>query len=328
MNYNVGIIGMGIFGKAHLDVLRSLDNVNVIYVYDKNPNIIEMIKTKYPDLNVAKSMDDLLRNKDIEVIHVTTDENSHFSIGKKVLLAEKHLFIEKPITSSYSEANQLYEIAKKKNKKVGVGHLLRHEKKHRSLKESIEKGEIGELKVITLKRNFSKSMLEHYGRINAYITAMVHDLDLVQYFSEDRIKKVAGYQTIPHKNSYFFNTAYLETKKGITAQVENIWLLPENYPYGMDYEVSLYGTEGMLRTSINADIELYGKNISFKELFLDTALLEELKYFINIILNNEVVNTPTIEEAIHNIEIAEKLVDVANIGVRDLKEADGAYQYV
>lgn len=316
--YNVAIVGMGIFGKNHLEVLKAMKKVNIIGVYDNHPERKDEIAALYPDINFFEDLKDLLNHKDINVIHVTTDERTHFEIGREVLEANKHLFMEKPITAKYEEAVALWGLSKARSKKIGVGHLLRHEKKHKRLKEKVLNGDIGKIKSITLKRNFSKSMLNHYGRINAYVTAMVHDIDLVQFFTESSIETVAGIQSDPQKQSYSFNTAYLETKSGVSAHIQNIWLLPDSYPYGMDYEVTIYGEEGVLRTNINHDIEVFQEKTSYEEFFLDEALKSELEYFIDIITCEKEVTEPTIEESIHNIEVAEKLIEVANKGLSKL----------
>lgn len=313
--YNVAIIGMGIFGKNHLEVLKKLEAVNIVGVYDNNPARKAEISILYPDIHFFDHFEEILNHVDINVVHVTTDERTHFEIGRAVLEANKHLFMEKPITANYEEAAALWGLSQARSKKIGTGHLLRHEKKHKKLKEKILNGDIGKVKAITLKRNFSHEMLDHYGRINAYITAMVHDIDLVQFFTGSSIEKIAGIQSDPTKQSYSFNTAYLETQSGVSAHIENIWLLPDSYPYGMDYEVTIYGQKGVLRTKINHDIEIYNEKTTYEELFLDEALKEELEFFIDTIINNKEVTEPTIEEAIHNIEIAEELIKVANRGV-------------
>jgi UDP-N-acetylglucosamine 3-dehydrogenase len=325
--YNAAIVGMGIFGKNHLDVLTKLEEVNVVGVYDDKPERKAEIAALYPHIHFFENFESVLNHKDISVVHVATDEKSHFEIGRQVLEANKHLFMEKPITANYEEAIDLWGLSQARSKKIGVGHLLRHEKKHKRIKEKILNGDIGSIKSITLKRNFSQSMLDHYGRINAYVTAMVHDIDLIQFFTESSIERVAGIQNDPQKQSFSFNTAFLETESGVAAHIQNIWQLPESYPYGMDYEVAIYGEEGILRTSINHDIEIYQDKTTYEELFLDEALKAELEYFVDTLINEKEVSEPTIEEAIHNIEVAEELIQVANKGISALRKIKDVLVY-
>ncbi|MBM7662278.1 putative dehydrogenase [Bacillus mesophilus] len=320
MNYNVGIVGLGNFGVAHLEILSKLRDVNVIGVFDKNTIVKEKVMGEYPEVRFFQSLEELLTNEETNVIHVITDESTHYDIGKKVLESNKHLFMEKPITTKHEDALELKALADSRNLKIGVGHLLRHEKKHLAIKERILEGKIGEVRAISLKRNFSKSMLSHYGRINTFVTSMVHDIDLVQFFAGSQIENVAAIQALPERESYYFNTAYLQTKSGVHAHIETIWLLPEEYPYGMEYEVNIFGSKGVLKTRLNPDVEVYNDKTIYEEFFLKDALVAEIESFVTTIVQDNTVAYPTIDEAIHNIAVAESLVQAANIGVKTVRK--------
>ncbi|WP_243525745.1 Gfo/Idh/MocA family protein [Bacillus pseudomycoides] len=324
--YNVGIIGLGFFGRLHLDSLYKNKDVNIVGVCDLSIEKWNEIKNHYKDINFYTAVDELLGQDNIDVVHITTDEETHYEIAAKALSYGKHIFMEKPLVTDLTQANILYKKAKEKNLSIGVGHLLRFESRHKDLKKAIKGGTLGSIECITLRRNFKKGMIDHYGRVNAFITALVHDIDLVQFFSESKIIKGNGVQLLPKLKSYQFNSAVLETENSIVCSLENIWLLPDEYPYDMEFEVVIYGTQGTARTRINPDVEYFTKDTKYSELLINDALDKELKHFIEHVLYDVGELQPTLEEAIHNVEIALHLVEQSKHN--KLVDVQTGYSYV
>jgi predicted dehydrogenase len=118
----VGVIGVGHLGSLHAKMFSSIDSVKLEGVYDSDisraQNIAAEFQTKSFD-----SIDMLLPH--VDVVSIATPTSSHHTVAMQVLAAGKHLFIEKPITESSEQANDLVEIARKKNLKIQVGHIER-----------------------------------------------------------------------------------------------------------------------------------------------------------------------------------------------------------
>jgi UDP-N-acetylglucosamine 3-dehydrogenase len=313
LTYNVAIVGLGIFGKLHLDVLYNKEKVKVIAVCDKDPQRWNLLKEDYPNITFYSDIDRMLiEEPDIKVVHITTDEQTHFNLADKVLAYNKHVFVEKPLVTTLDDANTLLLESKKRQLKIGTGHLLRFEARHKDLKRVISNGKLGKVECITLRRNFKRSMLNHYGRVNAFITALIHDIDLIQYFTGSKVNKGTGTQLLPSHSSYRYNSAVLETENETVCSLENIWMLPEDYPYDMDFEVVIYGSDGVARTRINPDVEIFTSQTKYSELLLGEALEKELTHFITCILTNSDLLQPTLEESIHNVEVALHLIEQAS----------------
>jgi len=309
---NVALIGAGHFGTLHLQVLHRLPNVNVSGVYDIDPSARERLNDLYPDVHFYSDLNSLLSEKSIHAVHITSDESTHYELAMSVLEAGKHAFIEKPLATTAAEARDIVDLAKRRGCKIGVGHILRHDFRHVAMHEAVTNGSIGRLQVMTFRRNFKREAFDRYGRINAYITALVHDIDLAHFFSGEKMRVVSGFQAYPGYRSYRYNTAILETESGIIANLENLWLLPNHYPHDMEYECVLYGTKGVLRLRIEPDLEWFGEKTQYFEHYLEQALCNELQSFVQHVLQ-ESPFTPSPEECVHTIEIAENLMNTSQI---------------
>jgi len=118
----VGVIGTGHLGKLHTKMFKSIDNCELVGIYDSNPNQAEDVSKEF-SVPAINSLDELLKQIDAASISATT--TSHYELAKKCFENGIHVFIEKPITASIKEAEELLEICEKKKLNLQVGHIER-----------------------------------------------------------------------------------------------------------------------------------------------------------------------------------------------------------
>ena len=118
----VGVIGTGHLGKLHTKMFKSIDYCDLVGIYDSNPNQAEDVSKEY-SVPAINSLDELLKQIDAASISATT--TSHYELAKKCFENGIHVFIEKPITASIKEAEELLEISEKKKLNLQVGHIER-----------------------------------------------------------------------------------------------------------------------------------------------------------------------------------------------------------
>ena len=118
----VGVIGTGHLGKLHTKMFKSIDYCELVGIYDSNPNQAEDVSKEY-SVPAINSLDELLKQIDAASISATT--TSHYELAKKCFENGIHVFIEKPITASIKEAEELLEISEKKKLNLQVGHIER-----------------------------------------------------------------------------------------------------------------------------------------------------------------------------------------------------------
>jgi predicted dehydrogenase len=138
------IVGTGFIGPAHLEALRRIPNVEVVALVEVNQELANE-KAKLLGIPRAYVFADMLKQDDIDVVHICTPNFLHYSQAKAVLEAEKHVVCEKPLAISLQEAEDLVKIAKTTGLVNAVHFNLRYYPMVRQMKVMREKGELGEV---------------------------------------------------------------------------------------------------------------------------------------------------------------------------------------
>lgn len=174
MATKVALIGYGHLGKWHAEKSASVFGENFKVIVENNKEKHPEIKTKYPHVLVTDSLEEALPL--VTAVVIATPTSFHFELIKKVLLADKHCFCEKPMTNTFQEAVEISEIlAKKPHLKFQVGHSERfHEV-------------LGELHLPLSKKKLIRidRLAPFKGRgddVGIVQDLMIHDFDLISYF--------------------------------------------------------------------------------------------------------------------------------------------------
>ncbi|WP_226068526.1 Gfo/Idh/MocA family protein [Dickeya zeae] len=123
---NVGIIGSGFIGPAHIEAIRRLGFVNVVALCD---GTLELAQEKARQLAIPHAygdVDALLNHPGLDVVHNCTPNHLHAAINRKAMLAGKHIFSEKPLCMTSEEARELVALAQEKGIVHGVSFVYRH----------------------------------------------------------------------------------------------------------------------------------------------------------------------------------------------------------
>ena len=130
-----GVLGAGHLGKIHLKLLKQSEEYELIGFYDANKKNAEKIAAEF-GYKMFDDLDELIAA--VDMIDVVTPTLSHFDVAKKVISAGKHLFIEKPITNTYEEAQELIKLAREHGVKGQVGHVERFNPAFQAVADRIE----------------------------------------------------------------------------------------------------------------------------------------------------------------------------------------------
>ena len=119
----LGIIGIGNWGK---NLVRELSKIHCIKKCSSNGNLknIRWLKKNYPSIQYVSDSKEIFVDKEINAVIIATPINTHYKLVKKALLSKKHVFVEKPISSTLSKAEELIKIAKKNNLLLFVGQIF------------------------------------------------------------------------------------------------------------------------------------------------------------------------------------------------------------
>ena len=141
----VGVIGYGYWGPNIVRNLHALDNCDLVAVCDKSPAALKRAARACPGVHVTKEFSDVLRSTAIDAVAVVTPVWTHFELAKAALENGKHVFVEKPFTSTSQQAEQLIELAERKNLKIMVDHTFLFSGAVRKIRELVTAGALGPL---------------------------------------------------------------------------------------------------------------------------------------------------------------------------------------
>ena len=144
----VGIIGCGgIANGKHMPSLKAVKGVEMVAFCDIIEERAVKAAAEYgtEDAKVYTDYKELLKDKDIEVVHVLTPNRSHSFITVDALEAGKHVMCEKPMAKTYADAQKMLEAAKRTGKKLTIGYQARQRADSQYLKAACDAGELGEI---------------------------------------------------------------------------------------------------------------------------------------------------------------------------------------
>ena len=121
---NLALIGVGHWGKNLARVFYELGILKTIC--DSSKEILLNNVAKYPGITTTSSSSDILASPDINAVAIATPAEQHYSLAKNALLADKHVFVEKPLSMTAQEGEDLVQTAKQQEKVLFVGHILQY----------------------------------------------------------------------------------------------------------------------------------------------------------------------------------------------------------
>jgi scyllo-inositol 2-dehydrogenase (NADP+) len=137
----VGLIGFGLAGQAfHAPVIRGVEGMELACVLERRTN---NSKQRYPEVRVARTLDEMLSDKSINLIVVATPNDSHFSYSKTCLEAGYHVVVDKPLTPTLREAEQLARLAADRKRLFTVYQDRRWDGAFLTVKNLVHSGVLG-----------------------------------------------------------------------------------------------------------------------------------------------------------------------------------------
>ena len=141
----MGVIGYGYWGPNIVRNFNAAAGAHVAAVCDVSVDLLNKVTKTYPAVTVTSNPDDILTSPVIDAVAVVTPVSTHFDLAKKALENGKHVFVEKPFTSTSDQAQELIEIADKKNLTIMVDHTFLFTGAVKKIKEMIDDGALGKL---------------------------------------------------------------------------------------------------------------------------------------------------------------------------------------
>lgn len=295
----VAVIGAGMMGKNHLKTYKSLNNVELIGVYDIFPDAAKAAAETF-GIKAFSSMEEVAAS--VDAVSVVTTSVTHAEVGEFFLSRKIHCLMEKPLATTEEECQRLIKAAAANNVVLLVGHIEQFnpavEQMHRILSDTTK------IRSLTAQRMSAAS-----GRITDVDVAMdlmIHDIEVVQSLIKSPVSNIqaASVKTQENQSGKDYITALIQFKNGATAnltasritqaRVRTLSVTTDTNYIDMDFinqSINVH-TQGRM-PYVNQD-EIpewmhYGLKGSVEQLFIPTnqPLQAELNHFINCINGKE-----------------------------------------
>jgi UDP-2-acetamido-3-amino-2,3-dideoxy-glucuronate N-acetyltransferase len=219
---SVAVVGAGYWGK---NLVRNFSELGALKaICDENPASFKQMQQLYPTCDFIYLFKDVLARKDIPAIVIATPAETHFELAQEALLAGKHVFVEKPLTLSEKDAEELISLARKNKLILMVGHLLQYHPAFIMLKELAVRGDLGRINYIYSHRlNLGKIRREE----NILWSFAPHDISMILALAGEEPESVlATGGNYLHKKIADVTTTHLEFSSGLKAHIFVSWLHP------------------------------------------------------------------------------------------------------
>ena len=219
----VGIIGLGYWGPKLLRNFSGLAQVEVSACADLDRTKREKIRLYHPGAYFTDDFRDLVQ-RELDAVVIATPPATHYQIAWAALTAGKHVFVEKPLTTKYREAQYLVQVAKKKKRVLMVDHVFLYSPPVQLMKTLIKSGTLGTI-------NYFDSMRVNLGVFQSDTNVLwdlaCHDLSILEYLIPERPVRIACFAS-SHMKSRLEDIAYITLKyrSDFIAHININWLAP------------------------------------------------------------------------------------------------------
>jgi predicted dehydrogenase len=219
----IGVVGYGHWGPNIVRNLHGIDTCAVAAVCDKNPAALRRVSRVYPNISLTTNAADIMTAPDIDAVAVVTPAWTHFDLAKAALLNGKHVFIEKPVTSTSQQAEELIELADRKNLKIMVDHTFLFCGAVRKIRELIDARTLGPLYYFDSTR-VNLGLFQH--DVSVIWDLAPHDFSIMDHVIEEKPEAVVatGARHVNGVADLAFITVYFPND--VVAHLNLSWLSP------------------------------------------------------------------------------------------------------
>jgi predicted dehydrogenase len=332
----LGLIGAGFMGSTHsacYEILSKQKDLKVTAIADLDSTKAKKAAEKF-GAKVYSSAQELLDNANVNTVDICLPTYLHAEYGVKAMKKGFNVFIEKPVCLKEDEAETLLKTQAETGAKVMVGQCIRMWDEYVFLKDMIENKQYGELKTAVFKRisprpnwSWNNWILDSNKSGSAVLDLHIHDVDYVRYIlGEPDSIKVSVSRNEENIDHVFSMYSYDKGNKHVL--IEGGWDYPSNVSFEMEYRVNFQKAAVVFNSGSSPSIKVYMENgeqytPDFNQEFVAESdelggnisslggYFNELKYFIECILNKSPIETAPLEEGIKSFRLIMKELEAA-----------------
>lgn len=317
----IGVLGAGHLGKIHLRLLNQSDKYELVGFYDENQEYAKKIAAEFGYTHfdtIAKLI------HAVDVIDIVTPTLSHYKCAKVAIKSGKHVFIEKPISTTVEEAEEIIALAKEYKVKGQVGHVERFNPAFKAVKGKIENPMFIE----------THRLAEFNPRgtdVPVVLDLMIHDIDAILSVVNSKVKEINASGVSVISDSPDIANARIEFENGCVANITSSRISMKNMRKSRFFQRDAYISVDFLdkvcevvkmkdAPEVPGDFDMILQNAEGvkKQIYYDNpsvepnnAILDELESFADAI-NNNTTPVVTLEQATEALRVAYQIIDSMN----------------
>jgi predicted dehydrogenase len=206
---NVGVIGVGHLGSLHAKMLAEVASVRLAGIYDVDNEKSREIASEF-NTRACNTFAELLQG--VDAVTIATNTSAHFSVAMEALAAGKHVFVEKPITQTIAEAEQLCRLAEEKKLLIQVGHIER-------FNPAILALERYEIRPMFVESHRLAQFNPRGTDVAVVLDLMIHDIDIILSFVQSPVFRIDANGVAVVSDSVDIANARIQFASGCVANV-------------------------------------------------------------------------------------------------------------
>lgn len=314
----IGVLGAGHLGKIHLRLLNQSSQYELVGFYDENTEYAEKIANEF-GYKRFETIAKLIHA--VDVIDIVTPTLSHYKCAKVSIKSGKHVFIEKPISTTVEEAEEIIALAKEYKVKGQVGHVERFNPAFIAVKDKIENPMFIE----------THRLAEFNPRgtdVPVVLDLMIHDIDAILSVVKSKVKAVHASGVSVLSQSPDIANARIEFENGCVANITSSRISMKNMRKARFFQKDAYISVDYLdkvcevvkmkdAPEVPGDFDMILQNAEGEkkqiyfdnpEVSLNNAILDELETFADAI-NNNTTPVVTLEDGTEALRVAYMIID-------------------
>jgi predicted dehydrogenase len=314
---NIGLVGLGFIGKTHLNAYNHIQNCQVTAICTRNKVKDQQITSKYNGSFVTE-YDDLLNDKEIDIIDICLPTYLHEEYIIKAANAGKNIICEKPLTLALESANRIIDAVNKNKVSLFVAHVLRFWPEYKVIKLYSESDKLKDIEIVHAKRlgqspKWSSWFQDPKKSGGALFDLHLHDIDFVYYL----LGKVDSVYAVGNKNKYGAWDHVMTTlsfKNKSKAFVEASQRLPMGFPFTMSFraqtgqstlDFNVVAGENIENINDSDNQFIYYSKQKKTSLEIDKGdpFQNELSYFVNCLENNQDNSVIPLDDILYTLKL-------------------------
>jgi predicted dehydrogenase len=277
MRLRVGVIGFGYWGPNLVRNFATAPRSTVVGIAEANPGRRQVAQAHYPHIAVVADAAELIAREDVDAIAIATPIFTHHALAKAALEAGKHVLVEKPLTASVAEAEELVRLAAARGRTLMVDHTFVYTGAVRKIRELVARGEVGRvLYVDSVRINLGLFQPD----FNVIWDLAPHDLTIIDYVLSQTLGTPARWISAIGVSHYGRqeNLAYLTIgfDESLLAHVHVNWVAPVK-----TRRMIIAGSKKMLvwdDTSPVEPVKLYESSVDVQQIDKESAYALNVQY--------------------------------------------------